>query len=301
MKGIDLTFGIPMYNAENFIEELLNCFDFTDEFNFEVIIIDDGSIDKSYEICKKFDTPKLKLFKQTNSGVSTTRNNIIDKANGDWITFIDADDLIDFKLYKNVFLNCVKSSKFDYIINSSENIKNKSIGYLIEQEIINSPWSKFYKVELLHNSNIRFNSEFFLGEDLLFNLEYYSVCKSYEILSFDLYKFRKINSQSLTTKYIPNKIKILIHVNDLCLLLGLGPKVNKSLRYIRIKNNYSSIVDLLNFTKYNKKEVIQKIKEQKRNTKFKLLVFSRFRNMIYYYSWFLVPSFLLFHFINIMK
>ena len=83
---------VPLYNKENFVENTLKSVlnqNFTD---FEVIIVNDGSIDKSEEKVKGFNDDRIKYFYQENQGASSARNFGIEKANSNYITFIDADD-----------------------------------------------------------------------------------------------------------------------------------------------------------------------------------------------------------------
>ena len=83
---------IPLYNKENFIENTLKSVlnqNFTD---FEVIIINDGSTDKSEEKVFRFKDSRILYFLKSNEGVSATRNFGIEKANAQYIAFIDADD-----------------------------------------------------------------------------------------------------------------------------------------------------------------------------------------------------------------
>ena len=83
---------IPLYNKENFIENTLKSV-LDQGFNdFEVIIVNDGSTDKSEDKIKHFDDVRIKYFSQENQGVSVARNFGISKANSNFITFIDADD-----------------------------------------------------------------------------------------------------------------------------------------------------------------------------------------------------------------
>lgn len=84
---------IPAYNAERTILETLDSVFqqiFTD---FEVIIIDDGSTDQTVELLKKIQDPRLKVFSYSNGGLSVARNRGIARASGDYIAFLDADDL----------------------------------------------------------------------------------------------------------------------------------------------------------------------------------------------------------------
>ncbi|MGB5419654.1 glycosyltransferase family 2 protein [Algibacter sp.] len=83
---------IPLYNKEGYIESTLNSVLKQSFKDFEIIIIDDGSTDKSLEIISKFEDDRLTLFKQKNSGASVARNNGIEKAKGKYISLLDADD-----------------------------------------------------------------------------------------------------------------------------------------------------------------------------------------------------------------
>lgn len=84
---------IPLYNKEAFIADTLKSVLNQTFKDFEVIIIDDGSTDKSYEIALNLKSHKVKLFKQTNQGVSVARNFGIKKAQSNYIALLDADDL----------------------------------------------------------------------------------------------------------------------------------------------------------------------------------------------------------------
>ena len=98
-KEVIITFGIPMYNSEMYIKELLDCFDHDCEISYEILILNDGSKDNSENICRNYNNKNIRLINEKNSGVSVARNNIIKNALGKYLTFIDSDDLIDFKKY----------------------------------------------------------------------------------------------------------------------------------------------------------------------------------------------------------
>ncbi|AKB60120.1 glycosyltransferase family 2 protein [Methanosarcina mazei] len=83
---------IPLYNKEPHISQALDSVLSQTFQEFEVIIIDDGSTDKSAEIVKNFTDPKIRLIQQENAGVSAARNRGIEKAKADLIAFLDADD-----------------------------------------------------------------------------------------------------------------------------------------------------------------------------------------------------------------
>ena len=99
-----LTIIIPTYNSQQYIEKCIVSIINQTYTNLEIIIIDDNSKDRTYDICKKIqkkDT-RIKLMKNSeNKGVSTTRNKGISISTGEYITFVDADDYIEKICMKN--------------------------------------------------------------------------------------------------------------------------------------------------------------------------------------------------------
>lgn len=85
---------IPLYNAESYIAETIESALQQTYTNTEIIIVDDGSKDASYEVAIKYASDKIKVVKQVNKGASAARNNGISLAKGDYIQFLDADDFL---------------------------------------------------------------------------------------------------------------------------------------------------------------------------------------------------------------
>lgn len=83
---------IPLYNKENFIQDTLKSVLNQTFQDFEIIVVDDGSTDKSAEKVRELDNPKINYFRTENQGASKARNVGIQKANADYICFLDADD-----------------------------------------------------------------------------------------------------------------------------------------------------------------------------------------------------------------
>ncbi|MDO5130167.1 MAG: glycosyltransferase [Prevotellaceae bacterium] len=93
-----LSIIIPLYNCEKYIKQCLDTI-FRQEMNesdFEVIVIDDGSKDSSYSLASEYAKRHQNIFvvKQENQGVACARNNALEKATGDYVTFVDADDML---------------------------------------------------------------------------------------------------------------------------------------------------------------------------------------------------------------
>lgn len=93
---------ITAYNAEKTIERCLNSILDTDYQDYEILLINDGSTDKTEEIAQLFAADKIKYFSKENSGVADSRNFGIEKAKGDYITFIDSDDYVSRNYFENI-------------------------------------------------------------------------------------------------------------------------------------------------------------------------------------------------------
>ena len=288
----DITFGIPCYNAEENIIKLLECFNNSNSnsnISYEIIIIDDGSTDKTYEKCKSFiinnSNININLFKRKNKGVSYTRNEIIQKSQGKYITFIDADDRIIFDKYVKIIKD-IKNSNYDYVI-CNNNINSYKISELISKEILNSPCSKIYERKLLVNNSINFMNSIDLGEDLIFNLKYASIANNPTIIHESPYIVIPTKN-SLTRKERQGKEKTLDKVYLECTeinknYLGNNKKIEKSLDYIKIKNLYSC---LKTYTKDDYKAYYSILKKM---AKRKHLMMNSFYETAIYNSWFLTP------------
>lgn len=97
---------VPVYNTEKYVEKCLNSIAKQTLQDIEIIIVNDGSTDNSENIIKQWmekqQTEKIKYFKKQNGGLSDARNFGVEKATGEYISFVDSDDYIDKDLYKNI-------------------------------------------------------------------------------------------------------------------------------------------------------------------------------------------------------
>lgn len=91
---------VPIYNAETYLSQCIESILGQTYANLQIILIDDGSIDNSYAICQEYagQDARIELYTQENKGVAVTRNNLIEKAKGDYILFVDSDDWIELNM-----------------------------------------------------------------------------------------------------------------------------------------------------------------------------------------------------------
>lgn len=91
-----VTIIVPVYNMEKYVGRCIKSITEQTYGNLEIILVDDGSADKSGEICDKYagKDRRIKVIHKTNGGVSAARNTALDAANGDYIAFVDADDVV---------------------------------------------------------------------------------------------------------------------------------------------------------------------------------------------------------------
>lgn len=215
---------IPVYNAEKTIKRCLDSLLAQKREDAEIIVIDDGSKDRSREILLQYteNHTEVVLISQDNRGVSTARNRGIEKARGTYILFVDSDDFVS-KDYFSILDRAGDQSDADLIMFSQNTIGGKAadeaelyrqiensealvekMKLLLETRKIMSPWNKRFKKDIILKNNIRFVKEFQTGEDFNFCLEYTLYCKTIKVIYKNIYNVDISDSSSLSRKYRKN-------------------------------------------------------------------------------------------------
>ena len=86
---------VPAYNASEFISESVNSILTINSNQIEIIVVDDGSKDNTFEVLSNISDTRIRVLRKNNGGVSSARNCGLKYAQGEYITFLDADDLVD--------------------------------------------------------------------------------------------------------------------------------------------------------------------------------------------------------------
>lgn len=204
---------IPIYNVEQYLLKCLDSIIGQTYKNIEIICVNDGSLDNCQQILEeyKLKDSRLIIINQQNQGVSTARNQGLNKANGDYIYFVDPDDWIDTTLIEKA-VNCICENKSDIVIFDAINVyKNSQIPvrrvnnfvkknnlysfYFNEAKniIYHTPtsWSKLYRKSFLNVHKLYFPKDITLGEDVVFWLSLLSYNPKISILDEPLYYYLK--------------------------------------------------------------------------------------------------------------
>ena len=177
---------VPIYNVEKYIEKCVRSLMAQDYKHIEIILVDDGTPDKSGQIIDKLSSEdeRIVTIHKANGGVSSARNAGLDVANGEWVTFVDGDDWVESE-YVLALLDIVKKHscalgvmKNFYSVNSSDSRNSDytisavdaQIG-IYNDEIDVAVWNKIYNLEFLNKNNIRFDHKIWYGEGMLFNIQ----------------------------------------------------------------------------------------------------------------------------------
>jgi len=209
---------IPVYNAEKYLEECLNSIMGQTYSNLEILLIDDGSKDRSGEKCDQYAKKdnRIKVYHKSNSGVSKTRNYGLDHCTGEWIAFVDSDDYIEKDYIEHFLRQNVNSfnvggyNLFGWNVSGIKRHVGKKERYYnlnndiskidvtpssIEINIIYHICSKLYNNKILQANHIRFPENMILAEDCCFNIEYLRYCPNVAMIPYSGYYYRRSHQE----------------------------------------------------------------------------------------------------------
>lgn len=224
---------VPVYKVEKYLVKCVDSIVNQTYKNLEIILVDDGSPDNCGKICDDYAAKdsRIKVIHKANGGLSDARNVAIDVASGDYITFIDSDDLINARYIETLYSVLVrysalissvsykwaydprevieeKSEKYEiYHFNANEAIENM----LVQKVMLNSAWGKLYKRELF--DGLRFTKDI-LYEDLDFFYKIYERSENNVHADVPLYFYRK-NQESIIGSFNVRRLDVLKVTGDI--------------------------------------------------------------------------------------
>ncbi len=229
-----LSIIMPVYNAENTLYKAVESVLQQSFSDFILFLVDDGSTDRSLEICRFFSQKDNRVLvkHQKNMGPSMARNAALDLVQSEYIAFMDADDYLESNMYETLIQTAsyadsdltmcgyqrdffsseklVRSQKVSLPsmqINDQKRLK-ECFNQLYLHNYIHLVWNKLYLTKIILDNNIRFRANIDNGEDLLFNLDYIRHTSNMYLCSEILYHYISNETvQSLTSSSSKNAVE----------------------------------------------------------------------------------------------
>lgn len=218
MEQASISVIVPIYNTERYLNDCITSIVQQTAPNLEIILVDDGSPDRCGDMCDEWakkDT-RIRVLHQKNLGVSAARNAGIQAANGDLISFVDADDVLPCDAYEH-FLSSMDNS--DLVMGRMQRIDESGAIYGTASRIPSNGTSvelflidlfqekkysylgylcdKLFRKSIIIHNGIRFNEEIKLNEDRLFLLEYLLHCYIVTFCDYTTYYYRQHNESAV--------------------------------------------------------------------------------------------------------
>ncbi len=273
---------VPIYNVVDYLDRCINSIINQTYTNIEIIVVDDGSTDGSFEKINKFKEvdERVIVIKKENGGVSSARNEGLKIASGEYIGFVDADDyihplmfekLMNAMINNDVELSCCLAESFSIRPNAEYNCdKQDDIDLLSTEEFVDklfvwpknitqSVWNKLYKKELIKTN---FNENIHMGEDALFLVGYCQNISKIAVINENLYYvFERENSAMRDNPDnlaggIPVREKLIDMVKTIsknCFYYAQADFLDACLYYLHLENIKKIFV---NYIKNNKHRII---------------------------------------------
>lgn len=201
--SIGVSIIVPVYNKEKFIADCIDSLISQTYVSIEIILVDDGSHDRSWDIIKKYSKIDNRVVPvhQENAGVSAARNAGLDRAQGKWICFVDADDYLP-KDGIQILVEHGEKSNAD-IVNANAtrveddkqfkifNFNNEIVKGNIYPRLVHfAPWAQLFKRSIIEEHHLRYVKGLAYSEDNVFILYYSLYASSIEFVNDSVYNYR---------------------------------------------------------------------------------------------------------------
>lgn len=241
--GCKVSIITPMFNAARYIRRTLDSIYQQTFGDFELIVVDDCSSDDSVRVVKNYIVEKnlnnlILMTENENQGVSCSRNLGLQKSSGQYICFLDSDDLFEPSMLQDLIL-CIEESRADIVIAGFEyfyednplanfslvpqekgiyknrEFREKIFLDLYDRLLIHCVWNKLYRKSVLIENRIGFREHYQIREDLIFCME--ALANSDRVAVLNKYYYHYVQhkiGESLVTKYNKNGCKVCIDCMD---------------------------------------------------------------------------------------
>lgn len=238
---MDLSIIIPVYNVEKYIKKCLMSVVNQTYRKIEIIIVNDGTEDKSMDIIHKIieGDNRIKVINKANGGLMSAWIEGVKNASGRYIGFVDSDDWIDSDFFEYL-LNKIKDTNSDMVVgkyvcdngdNQTELFRSKDMiyndnqvkkllddyfyGITYKENIISyCRWDKIYKREIVLNNIQYLDTRISLGEDINANAAIIPDCKKILVLASSPHYHYRTNEKSIVNTFKPEQIKNIAYLYD---------------------------------------------------------------------------------------
>lgn len=223
---------IPVFNTENYLSKCLDSVLSQSYIHLEVIIVDDGSFDNSGKICDEYaiKDKRIKVIHKENGGVSSSRNVGIEKANGEWLMFVDSDDELSHSCIET--LSKGFDTKYDMIIggyeltdeagNTTYTINRNDVFVWDVNQCLRDVYrsaffsyngycfNRLFRHRIIKANNLCFNETIYSREDGLFLVQYLLKCSNLAYCTLEsIYKYRQNNNNATSSFKLKYNSKII--------------------------------------------------------------------------------------------
>ncbi len=260
---------MPVYNTEKYLKRSMDALlnQTIDKKDLEIIVVNDGSTDRSPEILKEYQEKYpdvVKVYHKSNGGQATARNLGIQKATGEYIGFADSDDFVDVTLFKKLYdkarqenadlTECHYHSMLEQDTVDENNLPTyKEIGTRgtikahddVRELFLNpqvSPWNKLYRREILTDNNITF-PEGMIYEDTAFYIKTLPFIKKHAYVDEKLVYYCVRKNSTMTGNLggrVGDIFKVFDDIIEFFLRKGLFGKYKDELEYFCVKTAFCS-------------------------------------------------------------
>ena len=227
---------IPVYKVEPYLRQCLDSVVNQTYKNLEIILIDDGSPDNCGAICDEYaeKDKRIVVIHKKNGGLCAARNDGIERATGDWLTFVDSDDWCELDYYEQLFaamgdanvdiFNAGGYYRDDGDTRRAAHVFSDRQIYTSEEDMvslmakvlwgscskigaprpISGVWDKLFRTEFVRSNGLRYKTSHHGSEDVWFDYIAFDKAKGFGCCSYIGYHYRRVAS-SITSRYDPNK------------------------------------------------------------------------------------------------
>lgn len=226
-SNIKVSIIMPVYKVEEYVGKAIESIQAQTLKEWEFLIVDDGTPDRSGEICDKYaeNDQRIRVIHKENGGAPSARNLAIEMAKGEYMYFLDSDDWAEPTMLEDMYLlakrdnaqlvvagfyidTYIGNGKYitdDYYVQdavySNKETFRRNAYKLFDKNLLYTPWNKLYEAKYIMENNLRFPTTFW--DDFPFNISIIKNVDRVTVTSKQYYHFLRARTESETAAYRP--------------------------------------------------------------------------------------------------